>query len=1121
MADAQPGLRRAPRRRRHPPRRRRRPRRHRRLRGARLRGAAACSSPTWCSSARTCPRRGWSAATTAVDALADVGGALLVRRLVADGDERLPVRAPGRQGGHPGGDRQPGRYPRRRAGDVQGRGRLLGVPRRPRRLSLAAFLPLGGRNFDAAKREFTGQPVPSATASRRRCGRRPRGRSRRSRRRSRPARRPRCATTLDDLVGQRADAAQRAHQDLVLLHLLGDAADEHPALVAGRPTSDSDSTPSMNSSAGRLSPSSSRPGIGLPYGDSVGWSSSSTQAALDGLGHHVLPAAGLGVHELPVEPDHVGEQPLGEPVLAHHPGRQPHALVGELEVAVALDGEQAVALHPGHGLARRSGRSGAAARRSGRAAGRCPPRRARRWSGGTSRWCRSGRSPRPFCTHATDARWQCWQRWLPMPVMWFRRDLRLADNPALLEAVRRRRRAAAVRPRPRAVGAGRAGRAAPTSRASLRALDASLRQRRAWLSVVRGDPVRRVRARRARGRRRRGCTSPPTSARTAARRDARGRAALAEHGIELVRTGSPYAVAPGRVTKRRRRRRTRSSRRSPGPGPSTAGARPVDAPTGASWLRARRHRRHPRRRRCPTASTLPAAGEAAARRRWREFCERAARRTTTDERDRPDLDATSHMSVHLKWGEIHPRTMLADLRAARGSAGAATYRKELAWREFYADVLFHQPGVRARLPAGRSSRGWRTTSRATQLDAWQRGPHRLPDRRRRHAPAARDRLDAQPGADDRGELPGQGPARRVAARRPALHAAGWSTATSPPTSTAGSGRPAAAPTRRRTSGSSTRPPRAGSSTPTATTSGAGSPSSRDAADPHEPSAATATRPDRRPRRGAPRGAGPVGEDQTMTDLLVPAPVLRPADRPATAAGPPARWPRSCTATRDDHAVPWPAISVTLRRPPPLDTPVPTTETDGVTDGGRRRRHRGPGRAWPSSRWPRSSRSTPPTARAAEASYAGWVTAPVPHLLHVRSRPRGGRRAADLPRPGRRPRRRDPRRRRPGPRTRAPRRTGTPTRTTTGGPRSPSPGPPSTAPAAGPPTSASGPMVLGRMTARVDTLPVDRRGARRRRPRPRQRGPQDLHTAATLYDADGRVVATAEHIWITVDPAAFR
>ena len=48
------------------------------------------------------------------------------------------------------------------------------------------------------------------------------------------------------------------------------------------------------------------------------------------------------------------------------------------------------------------------------------------------------------------------------------------------------------------------------------------------------------------------------------------------------------------------------------------------------------------------------------------------------------------MSVHLKWGEIHPRTMLADLGRLR-SDGAATYRKELAWREFYADVLFARP----------------------------------------------------------------------------------------------------------------------------------------------------------------------------------------------------------------------------------------------------------------------------------------------------------------------------------------------------------------------------------------------------------------------------------------------
>jgi hypothetical protein len=64
-----------------------------------------------------------------------------------------------------------------------------------------------------------------------------------------------------------------------------------------------------------------------------------------------------------------------------------------------------------------------------------------------------------------------------------------------------------------------------------------------------------------------------------------------------------------------------------------------------------------------------------------------------------------------------------------------------------------------------------------------------------------------------------------------------------------------------------------------------------------------------------------------------------------------------------------------------------------------------------------------------------------------------------------------------------------------------------------------PAVLGRMTARVDALPVvgephvvvgQRRGADGRK----------TFTASTLYDSDHRVVATAEHVWIAVDPSAF-
>ena len=63
------------------------------------------------------------------------------------------------------------------------------------------------------------------------------------------------------------------------------------------------------------------------------------------------------------------------------------------------------------------------------------------------------------------------------------------------------------------------------------------------------------------------------------------------------------------------------------------------------------------------------------------------------------------------------------------------------------------------------------------------------------------------------------------------------------------------------------------------------------------------------------------------------------------------------------------------------------------------------------------------------------------------------------------------------------------------------------------------MVLAGMTARVDALPVIgeehvvvglARGQEGRK----------TFTASTLYDADGRVVACAEHVWVAVDPAAF-
>jgi len=64
-----------------------------------------------------------------------------------------------------------------------------------------------------------------------------------------------------------------------------------------------------------------------------------------------------------------------------------------------------------------------------------------------------------------------------------------------------------------------------------------------------------------------------------------------------------------------------------------------------------------------------------------------------------------------------------------------------------------------------------------------------------------------------------------------------------------------------------------------------------------------------------------------------------------------------------------------------------------------------------------------------------------------------------------------------------------------------------------------PAVLGRMTARVDALPrigvehvvvgrwLDKQGRK-------------VFTASTLYDDTGQAIATAEHVWIEVDPTTF-
>ena len=264
--------------------------------------------------------------------------------------------------------------------------------------------------------------------------------------------------------------------------------------------------------------------------------------------------------------------------------------------------------------------------------------------------------------------------------MWFRRDLRTADQPALARAVAEAG-GAPILPL-FTVAPGPWQRLGDPPRAYLADSLAALREDLGALHVRTGDPAEVLVAL---AQELGPITVHITEAHTprGRERDARVAQALAATGSHLVATGSNYAVAPGTVLK-----------------PDGTPYR-VFTPFHRAWLEADVGApiQRPARvevldlpgeplpqAKAPTGTTLPAAGEAAAARRWAEFAE-GYLAEYGDLRDRADLPATSRLSIPLRWGEIHPRTLLAALDPERDRRFVA----ELGWREFYADVLFHNP----------------------------------------------------------------------------------------------------------------------------------------------------------------------------------------------------------------------------------------------------------------------------------------------------------------------------------------------------------------------------------------------------------------------------------------------
>ena len=321
-------------------------------------------------------------------------------------------------------------------------------------------------------------------------------------------------------------------------------------------------------------------------------------------------------------------------------------------------------------------------------------------------------------------------------IIWFRRDLRLADNPALLAAL-----AAADTVIPVYIHPLSQDSPWPMGSASrwwlhhsLKSLDSSLRSLGSGLLIRRGEPLEVLR---------------DLIAATGAdwiywnrlyepseiARDTRLKQALREDGLavetcnsrllyepwEIKRTGGePYRV----FTPFWKSMQALGLRRPPEPAPRAM----PPLPEGLQGESLDQLQLLPRISWDKGFYAFWPVGESAAHARLDEFSDTSLACYKTG-RDHPGQAGTSRLSPHLHFGEISPRqivdSLLRDLEFGLGAAGES-YLREIAWREFAAHLLFHCPGT-AEQPLDRRFLRfpWRTEY-AEDLSHWHRGETGFP-----------------------------------------------------------------------------------------------------------------------------------------------------------------------------------------------------------------------------------------------------------------------------------------------------------------------------------------------------------------------------------------------------------
>ena len=116
-------------------------------------------------------------------------------------------------------------------------------------------------------------------------------------------------------------------------------------------------------------------------------------------------------------------------------------------------------------------------------------------------------------------------------------------------------------------------------------------------------------------------------------------------------------------------------------------------------------------------------GEDGALARLREFLDNGLK-TYGEERNKLASYGTSRLSPHLRFGEISPRTIVAEVKAkvTKASAdGAKTYLSEIGWREFDYHNLHYHPDVATKNLHGNFDRmPWDKIGKA-ELDRWKKG----------------------------------------------------------------------------------------------------------------------------------------------------------------------------------------------------------------------------------------------------------------------------------------------------------------------------------------------------------------------------------------------------------------